>query len=172
MSKSQYGLSVAILLIVTNLTTASIVYGLLYSVPAAAQVSSSPANSEPNLPKPELKIPAQTEQSAAVPQDPLKVLDYDNAPGPHSPYEVRLLKSKWQLAGVTLVHVEGSPQGEVVMVCFFKGNPRFYREGDRLEETHFTVKHLHSEKDKTYVEVEGDLGIRVKLHQFNEDRYK
>jgi hypothetical protein len=179
MSKSQYRLCVVILLLVTNLTTASVVYGLLYSVPAAAQVSSSPAKGEQDLPKPELVIPAQPELSVAAPRDPIKVLDPDAAYS-NLQIEVQKLKSNWILSGIAMfgkkvVSVKivdtDAPNGERIVqgeleawACFFAGNERFYREGDRLEGTPFTVKSIHFDTDGAFVEVEYDLGARVRLY--------
>lgn len=177
MSKSQYALYVAILLFVTNLTTASVVYGLLYSVPAAAQVSSAPAKGEPILPKPDLTIPPQIEQTSSWSPDPMRVIE------PGSYYRPGIeraeLHAKWKLRGIAMIgneiikvlkkNQDGTDSAEAeakevaIWVCFFADNPRYYRVGDRLEETHFTVTHIHFDNAQAYVEVEGDLGLREKL---------
>lgn len=173
MSKRQYMVLATILLLVTNLTTASVVYGLLYSVPAAAHIESSrTALFEPVLPKTEMQLPVRTELIVSAPRDPLRILDGDDLPGPSASYESSWLKSNWQLAGIMRIHVDGSPEGEVVMVCHFKEKPRYYREGDRLDGTHFTVDRLCNENDQVYVDVVSGSGYRVRLHLLGQDRYK
>jgi hypothetical protein len=142
-----------------------------------------------DLPKPELKVPevvAFTVDYKGM-RDPLKVLDPDAAYS-NQQQEVQALRTKWQLRGIAIIGREiiktfkknedgtENPVPDLVeqdiWACFFDANPRFYREGDRLEETHFTVKSIHFDGESAFVEVEGDLGIRVKLHMITNDRYK
>lgn len=160
MSKREYGLFVVILLLVTNVTTASVVYSLLYSVPAAAQATPSPTVDEPVLPKPDLKIPTRPEPSVVAPRDPIKVLDPDAAYTGQQ-YEVQKLKVSWVLTEIVTLQ-DGF--GGTELRARFEGDSRIYREGDRLPGTHFTLKSICDGKDGAFIEVEGDLGIRVKLH--------
>ncbi len=142
-----------------------------------------------DLPKPDLKVPAALSFTVDTKgmRDPLKVLDPDAAYSGQQD-EVKTLKVKWALRGIVIGGIEivktykKNPDGtenpvpeqieREIWVCFFDNNPRFYREGDRLEDTHFTVKSIHFDAEGAFVEVEGDLGIRVKLHMITNDRYK
>lgn len=120
-------------------------------------------------------------------RDPLKVLDPD-AVYSGQQQEVKALREVWKLRGIAIIGKEiiktykknedGTDNPipdqveQEIWACFFDANPRFYREGDRLEETHFTVKTIHFDAENAFVEVEGDLGIRVKLYMITNDRYK
>ncbi len=149
--------------------------------PGAAPVAKDQA-------KPDLKMPAVLSFTVDAKglRDPLKVLDPDAAYQGQQD-EVKNLKSKWLLRGIAIIGTEivktyrknpdgtENPEPETIerdiWACFFDNNPRFYREGDRLEDTHFTVKSIHFDGESAFVEVEGDLGIRVKLHMITNDRY-
>lgn len=138
---------------------------------------------------PELKLPDVVKHSVEykVLRDPLKVLDTD-ASYPLHQKEVQMIRETWRLTGIAIMGKEivktykrnedGSENPEPVIIereiwaCFFANNPKYYREGDRLEGTHFVVKTIHHEPDGAYVEIEGDMGLRVKLQMITNDRYK
>lgn len=141
-----------------------------------------------DLPKPELKVPLLPGFSVDLKtlRDPLKVLDTDAA-YPGSQEEIERIKKEWELRGIAIVGKEqiktykkkadGSedPNPEIVereiWACFFHHTPRYYREGDRLDGTHFVVETIHHTAEGAYVEVVGDQGIRIKLQMITNDRY-
>lgn len=120
-------------------------------------------------------------------RDPLKVLDTD-ASFPMHKELLAAIKQLWVLRGIAVIGTEivktynklpGGGEDPVpqmvereIIACFFANNPRFYREGDRLEGTYFVVSSIHHSADGAYVEIEGDMGLRVKLQMVTNDRYK
>lgn len=156
------------------------------------QPGQPPAAGQPaapvDLPKPELKVPLLPGFSVDLKtlRDPLLVLDPDAA-YPGSQEEIERIKREWDLRGIAIVGKEqvktfkkrpdGSedPNPEIVerdiWACFFHHTPRYYREGDRLDGTHFVVETIHFTAEGAFVEVVGDQGIRIKLQMITNDRY-
>ncbi|CAG0933801.1 hypothetical protein PLCT1_02471 [Planctomycetaceae bacterium] len=80
-------------------------------------------------------------------------------------------REKWKLNGIVIAGRD-ERTGEDIPACCFEGNERFYRIGDRLEGTEFTVRSIHLECDYVCVDVEGDNGLLVKLSMLDLNRYK
>ncbi len=142
-----------------------------------------------DLPMPALTQPDSTTVSVSPKAfDPLFVKDPDVAYQKVAD-DIKKLKEGWHLVGIAEAGTEDvkvttyvkNEQGvnvptvaqstRTVWACFFKDNPRFYREGDRLENTYFKVKRIVFRPEGAFIEVEGDTGAVVKLLIMQEDRY-
>ena len=168
------------------LMTSAAWYGLnLELAPQTPQSDAASTSTSPSLPTPELRAP-QTTAPVAVSKgnDPLRVIDPD--PLHHVVSEnVQALKNNWSLVGViqagsetvevTSKNAEGATvttlEKRDIWAASFTGRERFYRVGDRLEGTEFSIKQILHDPKGAYVIVEGDTGALVKLMKMVPDRY-
>ena len=152
-----------------------------------APAAGAPAAAAPleDLKKPDLTIPDHREVSVdPEAKDPLRVLNPDVA-FKQTAKEIQELRDNWHVKGIsiagkeevitTITNSDGT-KGEQrdireVWACFFDNNPRYYREGDRLEGTYFKVRRIVHNYREAFVEVEGDTGAIVKLPMIMNDRY-
>lgn len=138
-----------------------------------------------DLKKPDLTIPDHREVSVdPEAKDPLRVLNPDVA-FKQTAKEIQELRENWHVKGICVagkeevISIISNPDGtkgekreiREVWACFFDDNPRYYREGDRLEGTYFKVRRIVHNFREAFVEVEGDTGAIVKLPMILNDRY-
>lgn len=162
----------------TVVAAASAIAASIYYASIQENVAKVPkAQSEvcSGMPRPSLEVPeSKSKDRPDLPannsRDPLRVSEpeSDYGIGVHEPPEE--LTKNWQLNGVIQVGQDSS--GESEWACSFVGKQDFYRVGDRLGSTEFTVAAIRFDDSGSSVEVEDKRGKRTKLRMYDLNRYK